>query len=82
MKLVINKIIRKINWILSVNIDARKPPYNVYSKDKEISQLNNKLEKFKKTIEESNSLYESMLDKTTQSLEKILSNTETISKIQ
>ena len=52
------------------------------SKDKEISQLNNELEKFKKTIEESNSLYESMLDKTTQSLEKILSNTETISKIQ
>ncbi len=52
------------------------------NKDKEISQLNNELEKFKKTIEESNSLYESMLDKTTQSLEKILSNTETISKIQ
>tara|TARA_B100001057_G_C22237860_1_gene714586 strand:+ start:56 stop:502 length:447 start_codon:yes stop_codon:yes gene_type:complete len=52
------------------------------SKDKEIIQLNNELEKFKKTIEESNILYESMLDKTTKSLEKILSNTETISKVQ
>ena len=37
---------------------------------------------FKKTIEESNILYESMLDKTTKSLEKILSNTESISKVQ
>ena len=52
------------------------------SKDKEITNLNSELEKFKKTIEESNVLYESMLDKTTKSLEKILSNTETISKIQ
>jgi cell division protein ZapA len=51
-------------------------------KDKEISKLNEKLDIFKITIEESNSLYESMLDKTTQSLEKILSNTESISKIQ
>ena len=52
------------------------------SKDKEIAKLNSELEKFKQTIEESNILYESMLDKTTKSLEKILSNTETISKIQ
>tara|TARA_B100000963_G_scaffold361914_1_gene400847 strand:+ start:3969 stop:4415 length:447 start_codon:yes stop_codon:yes gene_type:complete len=51
-------------------------------KDQEISKLNEKLESFKKTIEDSNSLYESMLDKTTKSLEKILSNTESISKIQ
>ena len=51
-------------------------------KDKEITNLNNELDKFKQTIQESNSLYESMLDKTTKSLEKILSNTETISKIQ
>jgi len=51
-------------------------------KDEEITTLNEKLESFKKTIEESNNLYESMLDKTTQSLEKILSNTESISKIQ
>ena len=51
-------------------------------KDKEISKLNEKLDIFKITIEESNSLYESMLDKTTQSLEKIISNTELLSKTQ
>ena len=51
-------------------------------KDKEISKLNDELDKFQKTIEENNNLYESMLDKTTESLEKILSNTESISKVQ
>ena len=51
-------------------------------KDKEISKLNDELDKFQKTVEENNKLYESMLDKTTESLEKILSNTESISKIQ
>ena len=51
-------------------------------KDIEISKLNEELERFKQTIEESNNLYESMLDKTTKSLEKILSKTESISKIQ
>ena len=51
-------------------------------KDKEINKLNDELERFKQTIEESNNLYETMLDKTTQSLEKIISNTESISKIQ
>tara|TARA_Y100000768_G_scaffold321484_1_gene257483 strand:- start:3494 stop:3940 length:447 start_codon:yes stop_codon:yes gene_type:complete len=52
------------------------------SKDDEIIDLNKKLENFKNSIEESNNLYESMLDKTTESLKKILSNTESISKIQ
>ena len=51
-------------------------------KDKEIGKLNDELDKFKKTVEESNNLYESMLDKTTKSLEKILLNTESISQIQ
>ncbi|MDC0903096.1 cell division protein ZapA [Pelagibacteraceae bacterium] len=51
-------------------------------KDKEIDKLKDELDNFKKTIEDSNNLYESMLDKTTQSLEKILLNTESISKIQ
>tara|TARA_X000001036_G_scaffold356597_1_gene338687 strand:+ start:367 stop:813 length:447 start_codon:yes stop_codon:yes gene_type:complete len=51
-------------------------------KDEEINKLNEELDKFKKTVEESNSLYESMLDKTTKSLEKILLNTESISKVQ
>ena len=55
-----------------------------YKKDKdlEISRLNEELENFKKTIEENNILYETMLDKTTKSLEKIISNTESLSKIQ
>ena len=52
------------------------------NKDIEIDNLNKELEDFKKAIEKSNSLYESMLDKTTQSLEKIISNTESLSKIQ
>ena len=51
-------------------------------KDKEVSKLNEELDNFKKTVEESNNLYESMLDKTTESLEKILLNTESISKVQ
>ena len=51
-------------------------------KDVEIKKLHEELDSFKKTIEKNNSLYESMLDKTTQSLEKIISNTESLSKIQ
>ena len=51
-------------------------------KDKEINKLNEELENFKKTVDESNNLYESMLDKTTESLEKIISITESISKVQ
>ena len=51
-------------------------------KDKEINKLNEELEKFKKTVDDSNNLYESMLDKTTESLEKIILNTESISKVQ
>ena len=51
-------------------------------KDKEINKLNDELNKFQKIVEENNDLYESMLDKTTESLEKILSNTESISKVQ
>ena len=52
------------------------------NKDIEIGKLNEELDGFKKAIEESRSLYESMIDKTTQSLEKIISNTESLSKIQ
>ena len=51
-------------------------------KDIEIQKLNKELDNFKKSIEENNSLYETMIDKTTQSLEKIISNTESLSKIQ
>tara|TARA_Y100000741_G_C18081083_1_gene488691 strand:+ start:148 stop:594 length:447 start_codon:yes stop_codon:yes gene_type:complete len=51
-------------------------------KDKEIKDLNSAINNFKKTIDESNSLYESMLDRTTKSLEQIIKNTESVSKIQ
>ena len=51
-------------------------------KDTEIDKLNDELDGFKKAIEESNSLYESMLDKTSESLEKIITNTKSLSKIQ
>ena len=51
-------------------------------KDKEINKLNDELNKFQKIVKENNDLYESMLDKTTESLEKILSNTGSTSKVQ
>jgi|TARA_B110000438_G_C15769018_1_gene630981 cell division protein ZapA len=52
------------------------------SKDKEINFLNTEIDTFKKTIEESNNLYESMLDRTTKSLEKIIESTEPKSEVQ
>ena len=52
------------------------------NKDREIKKLNDELDSFKKTIEQNNTLYESMLDQTTQSLEKIIFNSESLSKIQ
>tara|TARA_Y100000590_G_C14971385_1_gene732533 strand:+ start:7 stop:453 length:447 start_codon:yes stop_codon:yes gene_type:complete len=52
------------------------------NKDIEINNLNSEIESFKKTIEESTDLYESMLDRTTKSLEQIIENTESKSKIQ
>ena len=69
-------ISKKFKEIRSLAIEYKK------DKDVEIKNLNKELEGFKKTIEKNNQLYESMLDKTTQSLEKIISNTESISKIQ
>ena len=51
-------------------------------KETEISKLNAELDKFKKMVEESQSIYETMLDKTTKSLEEIIKNTETSSKVQ
>ena len=72
----LDEISSKFKEIRSLAIEYKK------NKDIEIQNLNDELEKFKKTIEENNTLYESMLDKTTQSLEKIISNTESLSKIQ
>ena len=51
-------------------------------KETEISKLNLELDKFRKTIEESQNIYERMLDKTTKSLEEIIKNTENGSQIQ
>jgi len=72
----LDEISNKFKEIRSLAISYKE------DKDGEIRKLNEELDNFKKTIEESNSLYESMLDKTTQSLEKIISNTESLSKIQ
>tara|TARA_B100001564_G_C20192878_1_gene469206 strand:+ start:60 stop:506 length:447 start_codon:yes stop_codon:yes gene_type:complete len=51
-------------------------------KEGEISKLNTELEKFKKMVEESQSVYESLLDKTTKSLEEIIKDTESSTKVQ
>ena len=51
-------------------------------KDVEINNLNVEIDKLQVTIEESNSLYESVLDKTTKSLQDIISNTESKSELQ
>ena len=75
-KTKLDEISNKFKEIKSLAIQYKR------DKDTEIEHLNEKLEKFRKTIENNSSLYESMLDKTTQSLEKIISNTESLSKIQ
>ena len=72
----LDEISNKFKEIKTLAIEYKK------DKDTEIEKLNDELEKFKKMIETNNNLYESMLDKTTQSLEKIISNTESLSKIQ
>ena len=74
-KTKLDEISNKFKEIRSLAIEYKK------DKDIEIKNLNQELEKFKKTIEENNYLYESMLDKTTQSLEKIISNTESLSRL-
>ena len=75
-KIKLDKISNRFKEIKSLAIEYKK------DKDNEINNLNEELEKFKISIEKNNNLYESMLDKTTQSLEKIISNTESLSKIQ
>ena len=75
-KAKIDELAKKFHELKSLAIKYKD------NKDNEINNLNNEVEKFKKIIEDSNNLYESLLDKTTKSLEKIISNTESISKIQ
>ena len=72
----IDEVSKKFKEIRSLAIKYKE------GKDIEIQKLHEELDGFRKTIEKNNSLYESMLDKTTQSLEKIISNTESLSKIQ
>ena len=47
-----------------------------------VYKLNSKIDNFKNAIEENNNTYESLIDKTTKSLEKIIEKTENISKVQ
>ena len=75
-KLKLEEISNKFKEIRSLAIEYKK------DKDNEIMKLNKELEIFRKLIEKNNNLYESMIDKTTQSLEKIISNSESLSKIQ
>ncbi len=72
----LDEISNKFKEIRTLAIEYKK------DKDIEINNLKEELEKLKMTIEKNNSLYEAMLDKTTQSLEKIISNSESLSKIQ
>ena len=72
----LDNISSKFKEIRSLAIEYKK------DKDFEVQKLHEEQENLRKTIEASNNLYESMLDKTTQSLEKIISNTKSISKIQ
>ena len=75
-KIKLEEISQKFKEIRHLAIEYKK------DKELEIEKLNIELENFKKTIEENKTSYESMLDKTTKSLEKIISNTESLSKIQ
>ena len=67
---------KKFKEMKSLAIDYKE------GKETEISKLNLELDKFKKMVEESQTIYETMLDKTTRSLEEIIKNTETSSKVQ
>ena len=51
-------------------------------KEVEIKDLNNEIDNIKKNIDEANIMYENMLDKTTESLEKIIKNAESSSATQ
>jgi len=52
------------------------------SKDIEINILNSEIDSFKTMIDVANKQYELILDKTTNSLEKIIKNTESKSELQ
>jgi cell division protein ZapA len=52
------------------------------SKDFEINNLNSEVDKFKGMIDETNKQYELILDKTTNSLQEIIKNTESKTELQ
>jgi cell division protein ZapA len=52
------------------------------SKETEINNLNSEIDKFKVMIDNTNKQYELILDKTTNSLQKIIKNTESKTEIQ
>ena len=62
----LDEISSKFKEIRALAIEYKK------DKDSEIKKLNEELEQFKITIEKNNNLYESMIDKTAKSLEKII----------
>jgi len=72
----LNEISKKFLEMKSLAIQYKE------EKDVEINNLNVKIDKLKVTIEESNSLYESVLDKTTKSLQDIITKTESKSELQ
>ena len=73
-KIKLDNLSKKFLELKSLAITYKK------NKDIEIQKLNTEIDEFKKTIDESSDLYESMIDRTTKSLEEIISNTENISK--
>jgi cell division protein ZapA len=52
------------------------------SKEVEINSLNSEIDKFKVMIDETNKQYDLILDKTTNSLQEIIKNTESKSELQ
>ena len=72
----LDELSKKFKELRSLAIEYKE------KKDHEIEKLNSEIDNFKKMIEESNNLYESMLDKTTKSLEQIIEKAESKSQIQ
>jgi len=72
----LDEISKKFLEMKSLAIEYKK------KKDLEISNLTVEIDKFKTMIEDSTSSYESILDKTTKSLQDIINNTETKSELR
>ncbi len=72
----IDELASKFKEIRNLAIDYKN------KKDIEINDLNSQIDNFRKEIEETNNIYESMLDRTTKSLEKIIQQTGSSTKVQ